>query len=36
MTEYAEKKMQDLVVEKHELLGHKTQKQHKIDDLTEK
>jgi len=36
MTEYAEKKMQDLTVEKHELLGHKTQKQRKIDDLVEK
>ena len=36
MTEYAEKKMQDLTVEKHELLGHKTQKQGKIDDLAEK
>ena len=36
MTEYAEKKMQDLTVEKHELFGHKTQKQRKIDDLVEK
>ena len=36
MTEYAKKKMQDLTVEKHELLGHKTQKQRKIDDLAEK
>lgn len=33
MTEYAEKKMQDLVVEKHEFLGHKTQKQHKTTTL---
>ena len=36
MTEYANKKMQELSVEKHELLGQKTQKQRKIDDLAEK
>ena len=36
MTEYANKKMQELNVEKHELLGQKTQKQRKIDDLAEK
>ena len=36
MTKCAEKKMQDLTVEKHELLDHKTQKQRKIDDLAEK
>ena len=36
MSEYANKKMQELSVEKHELLGQKTQKQRKIDDLAEK
>ena len=36
MSEYANKKMQELTVEKHELLGQKTQKQRKIDDLAEK
>ena len=36
MTEYANKKMQEATVEKHELLGQKTQKQRKIDDLAEK
>lgn len=36
MTEYANKKMQETTVEKHELLGQKTQKQRKIDDLAEK
>lgn len=36
MTEYANKKMQKATVEKHELLGQKTQKQRKIDDLAEK
>lgn len=34
--EYANKKMQEFTVEKHELLGQKTQKQRKIDDLAEK
>ena len=36
MSEYANKKMQEFTVEKHELLGQKTQKQRKIDDLAEK
>lgn len=36
MSEYADKKMQEFAVEKHELLGQKTQKQRKIDDLAEK
>ena len=36
MTEYANKKMQELSVEKHELLGQKTHKLRKIDDLAEK
>ncbi len=36
MSEYADKKMQEFTVEKHELLGQKTQKQRKIDDLAEK
>ena len=36
MSEYANKKMQEATVEKHELLGQKTQKQRKIDDLAEK
>lgn len=36
MTEYANKKMQKATVEKHELLGQKTQKQRKIDDLAKK
>ena len=36
MTEYANKKMQEFTVGKHELLGQKTQKQRKIDDLAEK
>lgn len=36
MTECVNKKMQDLTVEKHELLGHKTQKQRKIDNLAKK
>ena len=36
MTEYANKKMQELNVEKHELLGQKTHKLRKIDDLAEK
>ncbi len=36
MSEYADKKMQEATVEKHELLGQKTQKQRKIDDLAEK
>ncbi len=36
MTEYANKKMQEVTVEKHELLGQKTQKQRKIDDLAKK
>lgn len=36
MSEYANKKMQEFIVEKHELLGQKTQKQRKIDDLAEK
>lgn len=31
-----DKKMQEATVEKHELLGQKTQKQRKIDDLVEK
>lgn len=36
MSEYANKKMQGATVEKHGLLGQKTQKQRKIDDLAEK
>ena len=36
MSEYANKKMQEFTVEKHELLGQKTQKQRKNDDLAEK
>lgn len=36
MTEYANKKMQELNIEKHELLGQKTHKLRKIDDLAEK
>ena len=36
ITEYANKKMQEATVEKHKLLGQKTQKQRKIDDLAEK
>ena len=36
MSEYASKKMQEATVKKHELLGQKTQKQRKIDDLAEK
>ena len=36
MSEYANKKMQEFTVEKHELLGQRTQKQRKIDDLAEK
>ena len=35
-SEYANKKMQESTIEKHELLGQKTQKQRKIDDLAEK
>ncbi len=31
MSEYANKKMQEFTVEKHELLGQKTQKQRKIE-----
>ena len=33
--EYANKKMQESTVEKHELLGQKAQKQRKIEDLAE-
>ncbi len=36
MSEYADKKMQEATVEKHELLGQRTQKQRKIDNLAEK
>ncbi len=36
MSEYANKKMREFTVEKHELLGQKTQKQRKIDNLAEK
>lgn len=36
MSDYADKKMQKLGVEKHEVSGHKTQKQHRLDDLAEK